>query len=224
MCGSTSESSCTSIIRCIAFIFRVMCAIICVAEACRFFAILFCMLIYTLELVVRCIEVISNVHLKRKSVCNSQSFSKWYSALQIAHKVLYPSLCSLFALILGDGFIIILFCNIATIRAYAILPIEVYWLMPTVSILFSFFVAFALPFAVRVYKASEKMVLSRKVELSYHWHLVTAAKRKLEKRETASMRPILISCGGFFDLEKGAESTYFNLIFARTVDGLLIPT
>lgn len=223
ICDSTSSSTCNATVHLVLFFFRLICSTICNFEACRFFALLFSMLIYILELIVRCIDELSLAHLTRESKNDTLSFSKWYTALRIAHKVLYPPLCRLLALIMGVGFTIILSCNIATIRAYTILPIEVYWLMPLVAVMFSFFEAFALPYAVKVYKSSEEMLHTRKVVLSYHRKMLTTARRKLDKRETAAIRPIVVSCGGFFDLEIGAESSYFDLIFVRTVDGLLIP-
>lgn len=222
VCGSTSNLFCNFIVQLIIFLLRAICVFICDFEASRFFAVLFCMLIYIIELVVGCLEILNQTQVARDLYYNNLSFSKEYMALQITHKTLYKYVCSLFVLIMGDGFLIILCCNLATIRAYDLLPIQVYWLMPVVSIMFSFIIAFVLHFAVKVHESSTRMIYARKIMLGNNRCLVNAAMRKLDRSEIVATRPIAFSCGKLYDLKRGAESTYFYFIFLKTMDGLLL--
>lgn len=51
-------------------------------------------------------------------------------------------------ILMVDGFVIFVTCNLATIRCYNILTLLIYWLMPTVSLFCLFFVYFLLQITV----------------------------------------------------------------------------
>src|SRR5687768_1026945 len=57
ICNSTYNFACV-FAQFIMFVCRISCSIICVTEACRFFSLLFCMLIYIVELEIGCIEIL----------------------------------------------------------------------------------------------------------------------------------------------------------------------
>lgn len=110
-------------------ILRVLCTIICVTEACRFFSLFYCVAMYIFELEIRYIEHINKFVYQCPNFGKEMHILKWYKSLQIAHQTLQSSFSFPVACILGDGFVIIVACNLATLRAYNLLPIEVYWLM-----------------------------------------------------------------------------------------------
>lgn len=204
----------------ILIILRTISAAICVAEASRFFAVLYPFCLHIVELEVRCIEIIANIPYKYFN--REIPFLRWYNSLQIAHQTLHPSLSLNIALILGIGFIIIIAGNLGTIRAYNVLPLEVYWLMPIMAVTTICFSSFVFLFAVKINEWTKKIIQERKDMMFKNRSMFLVYQCKIIKKKYAAIRPIHFSCGIIFDLERGTDSNYFYWVFLRTIDSLLI--
>lgn len=212
LCVSTDVgSNYTFVLNVTLLILRVLCTVICVTEACRFFSLFYCVAMYIFELEIRYVEHIYKLVYQYSNFGKGIHILKWYKSLQIAHQTLQSSFSLLVACILGDGFVIIVACNLATLRAYNLLPIEVYWLMPMVAVVTALFVAFVLSFAIKINERTSKSIRMKK-----------SNENQKVRKQYAAIRPVVFSCRGLFHLKRGTESGYFYWVFLRTIDGILV--
>lgn len=213
-----------------------LCTIICLTETCRFLALHLTVVQYWLEMEVTCLELIQRIPSSNGD--NDHLFFKWYSAHQIADQSFWAPLCTLVAILMGDGFAVFVVCNVGTVKGFSILPLEVYWILPLVSLISTFFTSFLLPFGIETWVKSKQIINWRRNGNMVFDALQRKAKEKQEKivsrrcigwsskilrRKYVAIRPIGLSCGSFFPLKRGAESTYFYWIVWQTADRVLLP-
>jgi len=103
-------------------------------------------------------------------------------------------------------------CNIATVKGYDDLPANVYWAMPLISCLLTFFALLLLPIAIDSATRSSVFLFERRND-----HKLSTRMRKVYK----SLRPVSICCGSIYVLENDVKRQYFNGIIQRTCDGIL---
>lgn len=195
----------------ITFILRVVLTAICNGEACRFFAMyLGLIILHWIELISKSLELVGCAK-------TANNFIRMYSSLQVVNTSLLAPFNFLIGLLMGSGFIIFVVCNVASIKAYYVLPAQVYWFMPAVSILVAGFVYFFLTLVVEVCLVSQAMVQQRTKD-SYGYPSKVTFECKVITRILRTLKPIEFSCGGFYCLEKGTEATFCYWVLYRTVD------
>ncbi|CAL8135273.1 unnamed protein product [Orchesella dallaii] len=187
-----------------------------VFECCRFNAIYFPTFFYMLELQTRCLDALKSLPLNKGL---DVKFFKWYSALRIADQSYKGPMSSMIGILMANGFVIFTVCNVVTIKGFHILPLEVYWFAPTVSVLCAFFIYFLLPIAIESHKRSQQLIWAR---ASAYMGTVGPLERKLIRKKSRALRPVTFHCGPLMALEIGVDREYFAGIFLRTVDGLLL--
>lgn len=216
------------------FILRFYLSTVCVMEACRFYAIYFPMLLQNLEYKLRCVHIVFKHTLP---FVNSQlyglTFFKWYNMCLVANRISTDVWCSLLAVLQGDGFFIFVTCNVASFKCYGIIPIQVYWLMPTVSFACAIIHFYFLPLLIQIRTHSENLLIERKRHLFLYCYQVSSEysnngfvlkgfwNRKFYSRKLRSLRPMGFSCGPFFQLTN-IKSQYFYDVFLRSVEGILL--
>ncbi|CAL8135241.1 unnamed protein product [Orchesella dallaii] len=215
----SNDSECAKIYNIFMLVYGFILGNICVSTACRFFAIYFSMLVYICELQLRYLDTLNRLPL---GVAMDLKFFKWYSALRIANQVYEGPLSWMVAILIGDGFIIFVVCNVATIKGYYIFPIEVYWLAPAVSLICAFFAKFLLPVAIESDMVSRKLIWKR---ASYFDQGGNAPlKKKIVRAKYRAVRALTFKCGSLMRLEFGVDRMFFAGIFDRTMDILLMPS
>ncbi|CAL8135277.1 unnamed protein product [Orchesella dallaii] len=147
-------------------------------------------------------------------------FFKWYNAFRVADQSYKGPISSMIGILMGNGFLIFAVCNVVTIKGFHILPLEVYWFAPTVSLLCAFFVYFLLPLAIESNKRSQQLIWTR-ASMTY-MDTVGSRKRKWIQKQLRALRPVTFHCGSMMALEVGVDREYFAGIFFRTVDGILL--
>lgn len=228
ICVKNTES-CTSILKILVVLLRIFCATICVVEACRFFPLYFLQLLYHLELRLKAVEILNRlvpgpVLDSECNVLRYRRFLNCYSLLELSENILEGTISTLVAILMGDGFVIFVVCNLATIRCFNILPLLIYWLMPTVSLVCLFFVFCLLQ--ITVGSSSEYANVIEKVRKSFSVdkkELRNSLNIKIIKRKIRNLKPVYASCGRFYKLRRGTETDFYFQVFVRTVDGILLP-
>ncbi|CAL8135275.1 unnamed protein product [Orchesella dallaii] len=190
-----------------------------VFECCRFNAIYFPTFFYLLELQTRCLDALKSLPLNKGL---DVKFFKWYNALRIAEQSYKGPMSSMIGILMANGFVIFTVCNVVTIKGFHILPLEVYWFAPTVSILCAFFVYFLLPLAIESHKRSQQLIWTRASMTYMNTVGAEARKRKWIRKQFRALRPVTFHCGSMMALEVGVDREYFAGIFFRTVDGIML--
>lgn len=207
---------------------RIIASMICTIEACRFYSILLPFTAYWLELLLSSLEILNQIPYGRS---HHVSFLKWYSTLQISVQTIEKTLNMILGVMMGTGFIIFVGSNIGTVRAYNILPLIVYWLLPTVSLLCIFFIFLLLSLAAEshtlTFRITKRRIRECKLSFGYGKNNLfkvplTKEIRSIMKRYDA-VKPLGISCAGLYPMKRGSDVTFFYLAFLRSVDGMLLP-
>jgi len=197
-------------------IFRLISSFVCVMEAAQFCSIIVSFIAFMLELLARCLDDLQHIPSGSMS-----EFVTNYQALQLVNQFTNQPISPTIALMMGIGFVMFVVSNIATIRFFQKIPIHVYWLAPTISVICAFLVLFLLPLVVDVHRQSSKMLRNR-MKVVQTCRCVRVWK-KVRVLQIKSLRPIVYSCGSIVKLGPGVERMYFYGIVLRTLDGLLLP-
>lgn len=215
-------------------IIRIYLSAVCAMEACRFYAIYFPTVLQLLEYQLRCVNMVFLYTLPFvEDQLYGLTFFKWYNACLVARRISLDAWCSLIAILQGVGFVIFVTCNVASFKCYGIIPLQVYWIMPTVSIACAFIHYCFLPLNIQVRTLCDRYLKARKHQLYLYCYQPSSENhvnsfalkgfwnRKLYARKLRSLRPMGFSCGPFFEMTN-IKSQYFYDIFLRSVDGILL--
>lgn len=196
---------------CSTFALRVYFSLVCVTEACRFLVIFGSLVLgYWAEMTIRTLEILNQIPLLERE---QSTFKCLYSALTLVHKGLAEQLNLLIGTSLGIGFVVLVICNVAVVKAVGLVPFEIYWMLPVVAVMVACIYYVLLPLAVKI-KVLSDMIVEKRKKISGSSRL----KRQCTKREFVSLLPIGFSCGNFYPLETGSEASYFYWVIYRTTD------
>lgn len=197
------------------FALRMFLGFVCVAESCRFLVVyLFIVLVYYEETIIRIIELLKGIPLQRKK---QDLFITLYLALNLAHQSMLEPVNTLIGNLMGIGFLIFVTCNVAAIKAFGLVPLQVYWLLPLVSIIVGFTIYILLPLIIVIHVQSDRLIKKR-TRISIATSAFSRHERRLTKRRFVAIRPLVYSCGSFYTLEYGMEATFFYCAIYRTAD------
>ncbi|CAL8085566.1 unnamed protein product [Orchesella dallaii] len=219
ICGD--DKVCTYFTNFIILFARIIVVIICVSESCRFCAFYLSFIGFKFELTSKTLGVISNIPLTVSQELNIYSdFFKYYNALRLVDQSANEAISQLLAFLLGCGFVVFLICNMITLKCFHTMPIHVYWLAPTVSLICLFLMFFLIPLIININRESIKLGERRRKMLAFSkcW----GARRKLMQLRMKCFYPISFKCGNI-KMETGLDRMYFYGIFLRTLDCLLLP-
>ncbi|CAL8135269.1 unnamed protein product [Orchesella dallaii] len=195
---------------------RFVISVISTTTCCRFYAFCFTTCSYVLELQSRCMEKFNRVP---SGIKMDMKLFKWYSSLQIVHQSYKESVSWKILILLGDGFIISVVCNVVTLKRYNI-PIELYWIAPAVSMLCCVFMALFLPIVAQIDVKSRELIRKRAAYSSYDNDM--SFEWKLVRRHFKVMRPITLKFGPFMLMESGIDTVVLEAICTRTIDVVLL--
>jgi len=108
---------------------RFVASTVCGTTACRFYSFMLTLFVTFEELQLRYLEFLYHLPI---DLVTDELFFKWYSSFQVAERIYKWVASSLIFLLMGEGFLIFVVCNITTIKGYYVLPIEMYWLAPII--------------------------------------------------------------------------------------------
>ncbi|CAL8135267.1 unnamed protein product [Orchesella dallaii] len=188
-------------------------------ECCRFAAIFYSTLFYMFELQTCYLAALERLPIESRM---DVKFFKWYNALRIADQSYKGSMSSMIEILMANGFVIFVVCNVISLNCYHILPIEVYWFAPTLSLLCVFFIYFLLPLAIESSIKSQQLIFTRSSLRKINLETGVCSKWRWIRKQYSALRPVTFHCGSRMALEEGVDRTYFAGVFFRTVDGLLL--
>lgn len=214
-----------SVTEIITFLLRCLCGIICVAEGCRFVPLVLLLLILRLELQQSSLEVVDmigqEITLNNNTSNSYIKFLKWYSTFQMSFDALKSPVADLVAVLMGDGFVLLVVCNLASLRCYNTLPLLVYWFMPTMSLLCTSVMYLLLQFTVETHNKSRELII--RVAKRFVGFQGAKVLGKILKRKLKLLQPITITCGSFYNLNREAPLEYYMHVAIQTSDGVLLP-
>ncbi len=211
---------------------RVALSVICYMEACRFFAVYFPTLLLIIEYRLKCLHMVymCTTPLSQDPIYGL-TFFKWYQITQVVDNISKSAWCTILATLMGCGFSIFVICNVATLSCYGIIPLEVFWLMPTVSVACAVLNYFMFPLLIEVRTNSENMLNERRHKIYLYSYRITEGlngfcikgfwNRKFYWRKLKCLRPMEFACGPFFKMTN-IKAQYFYDVFLRSVDGIML--
>lgn len=219
--SNSSLITCEKIFQVLTFLLQFILVYIRSAENIRFI-IVFCVIFtYWLELQDTCFKIIQAIY---QITQNKLIVFKWYSAWRLAHQ--YEWFNQIIASLMSLGFVILVMCNIITLRCVGVLgSFKVYIHFPLVSMITGFFVKTVMSCIVKTNVQSEKLILKIIKECFVVKSKVFDGRRNSESKVALklwkSAQPVSYFCGQYFKLVKGAELIYLYLVMLRTMEGLL---
>ncbi len=226
-CTEQSKESNSSLLTCenffqvLTFLLQFILVYIRSAENIRFIIVFCALFTYMLELQETCFKIIQAVY---QTTENKLVVFKWYSAWRLAHQ--YEWFNQIIASLMSLGFVILVMCNIITLRCVGVLgSFKVYIHFPLVSMITGFFVKIIMSCIVKTHVQSEKLIL----KIIKEWYVVKSkvfdGRRNRESTVALklwkSAQPVSYFCGHYFKLVKGAELIYLYFVVLRTMEGLL---
>lgn len=201
---------------------RSIAGLIASVETARFYSLIFPLGSYWLELHQTTLEILNQIPQGKR---NDISFLKWYASFQINVQLIKRPIDLIFGLLMTTGFSVFVAFNIGTIRAYDILPLIVYWFLPTISLLSMFFAMMMLPLLIELYEQSFHIIRRRikECQLIFTHKKVDFKEQRYIVKRYNSIKSLELSCAGLFPLVKGSDVDFFYLAVCRSVDGMLLP-
>lgn len=188
-----------------------------IGEACMLLAFYLPKMVYLIE-----VQFDMLIHLNQISFDKPERFLSWYQTVHIWDNILVPYVNCMTGSMMGCGFIIFIVSNVITLKCYDMLPFVHYLVAPFCSISAFAVVYFSLPFVVHIAECTGGMISERKKYFNEHAFIrVDRKAQNYVKRKFAVVKPMLTSCGGFYYLKSGTETTYYFDVLLRTIDLLL---
>lgn len=219
-CGDWHQ--CTPLADWIVYILRWAFLYLALFEGCRFCAICFHTLLYLFERQIHCLYVL-NWFPHKKDSDYGFVYCRWYTVLRVADRLCNEEFCSVMCVAMGSGFTLWVGVNVISLKCYNILPLSVYWLMPTLSIVIFILTAVGLSAVVNVRAESETQLFKTKILIANRMQVIRVVERKFNSRKLKSMRPISLKCGSLYSLTRDNQITFFYDVVLRTVDGCMLP-
>lgn len=191
-------------------------------EGCRFCAIFFPTILYLFERQMHCLYVLGLFHQRLDSIYGLVHF-RWYTTLKVADRLCNEAFCWVMCVAIGSGFTLWVGVNVISLKCYNILPLSVYWLMPTISVVILILAAVVLSTVVKIRDNSKSQLFRVKVLLTSKVQLSRMMSSKLITRKLRSLKPISMKCGQLFPLTQDSKVRFFYDVVLRTVDGCMLP-
>ncbi|CAL8135247.1 unnamed protein product [Orchesella dallaii] len=211
-----TSSLCKLTYDCSIWVVRFAVSVISTTTVCRFYAMILTTSTYILEIKSRYLDTLQRLPF---GIAMDLKILKWYQALQIANAGLKKQYSWIFAIMMGDGFIVCVVCNVVSVKRFG-LPIELYWLAPTVSLMGGFFMFVFLPVAIESGVKSKKFIWDRSNHITLNKHGLY--HRTLVRRRLKALRPVPFYCGSIMPFEFGMDRMFFVGVFLRTIDVFLL--
>jgi len=190
-------------------------------EGCRSSSIILSMLVYWLEMQMKCLRQIGSLCLSNR-IEDQYLFLRMYSELQISYKTCKQGIGILMGILMSGGFVVFVTCNVLVIKGYHIVPLSVYVGLALTSVLCGFFIYLLLPVGIEVFRNTDELLRQRKNWFERSQSVDTKARACIKKMY-AAMQPQTVNCSSFLTLRKESDSGYFFQIFLKTVDGTFLP-
>lgn len=198
--------------RLIYFALRSILSMACVTEACRYLGFLICLCLpFWMEMVLKILKLL-DAGMKHGKW---DHFSLNYAILQFLHQSILKPVNLVVGIFMGVGLSCFVVCNIATMKAFNILPLPIYCLMPILSLVKASVFAIIITVLVMSHEISKRILQQGAGVLRTKYGRF---RRKLMLRRLQAFKPITFSCAGSFKLVKGEDLTYFSHVVYRTVD------
>ncbi|CAL8068082.1 unnamed protein product [Orchesella dallaii] len=120
-------------------------------------------------------------------------------------------------LTMGMGYCIVVLALSATCRGIFLIPIEIYWLFPTVAVFCVIMLIVALPCATFVFNCS--------LSIKRDWILRLNGlirRKKFYRAHLRSLQPIAFYFGSYRELNNDSKAVYIQSIIERFMNGLLL--
>lgn len=223
LCGG--YTACSEEMSWVVIALRSVVTYVAISEACRFLFVFWILALFLVERQMHCFHILSKMA-KSPDAEYGLGFFRWYSILQTADRQCNESFATIIANALGGWFMIWIAVNIFMIKCVTTLPLTVYWMMPIASIIIFVFSGFTLTFIVNSRVAGESELFAIKLFLEEHQRTPESKRMKFNKKlvltKLAHCKGIILRCGQFFHVKEENKITYFNDVFTRTIDGIML--
>lgn len=143
------------------------------------------------------------------------AYLHWYSTLRVADRLCNDAISSIMCVVLGAGFTLWVGVNVISLKCYNILPLSVYWVMPSLSLIILVLVAVMFSTLVQILAESESQLFAAKIFLANRKGIRQKVNRKLVSRKLRSTRAISLKFGNFFPLTQKSKITYIYDVAMR---------
>lgn len=152
----------------------------------------------------------------------SDEFYLWYLKFYIVSHGWGTAASEWIRVLMSSVFGLIVVCNVVTIRFFGVVPLEVFWFMPTAAIMNTSTLYLIFPYLIGCHEETKELISQKRKRLASVSISTSFFGRKLGLRKLKSLRTVAMHCGGMFPLKKQTKAEFFFAIVQRTLDGILL--
>lgn len=194
-------------------------ALITVSEFMRLHGLFETLFLYWFELQSKCLRGMGKQ-------LRSRNFFVMYSQFRICSRILEDALYSFSYSTMAALFAIQVACNVLTVNFAKMLPPGINCVAAGISGVTFFVTVVLLHSMANCHGMTERLILFRRRLLRTSPEERTGIRsrggQKIESKVLKSIRPVSTKCGSFYEVKYESVFTYFNGIFQRTVDVVLL--
>lgn len=191
----------------------VICTFVAV-EIGRFYAIFFLFFICGIIIYIDYIEKVLEGKQHGKTVQLTDASFLDYHNCQLVINILNPVLKHEIACLMFTGLMIAVVSNVAIVQCYEVFPWYLYYSCILVNILTLTIIYCTLPFGTESFEKTLNALDQWKAELGN----CSLGQLRIMKRMHRSLKPVYVTCGTFFKLERETKSGYFDSIWGYCID------
>jgi len=118
---------------------------------------------------------------------------------------------------MGVGYCIVILTMSSTVRGFYILPMEIYWLFPVVTVICFIMLLVALPYATFIYKYSYSLKLKWKLRMNE-----LKLRKKYYRKQLRALWTVCFYFGSYRELNDESKTVYIESIIERFMNGILV--
>jgi len=204
----------------LAFVVRVLILFFAFAELTRTFSFLLIYLIGNLQMLLDCLALIQKQTALLTLSSQFKSPFHIYARVRLILRITSNSQGVSTAALMWAGLVLSVCVNFACLKLHSIIPMPLFLVFPTISILIPTIVAETLPDAINCFEKSRELIknwgtrtMTRKVNNAFYL------------KKVRSLRPLKLYAKvpgyNLFLLKKSTQATYYSIIIIYTVNGLI---
>lgn len=143
-----------------------------------------------------------------------EKFCNFYQIGCIVMKTWEVALAEWIRIFMSTLFIVIVTCNVITVKYSKVVPLSLLWLFPIFSIINACVVYLVFPFLCGLIGYTKNIILQYK--------MICYGRGKTEYKVILSLRPMSIKCGETFLLRRKTKSEFYMAVVQRTIEGILL--
>lgn len=199
----------------ISFSIRFLLSTLFIAEAGRLFSSFIALMLYWLEMLSCYLDWIQASQPTTKDF----TFTRRYVKCQLVVQTWETAFSEWIRIMMTTIFVLIVLSNIATVRCIFNIPLSLYWLVESISVMGTFVMSLVLPQVTGLHqRRTERMLRDKRKNMANGsqgpWQI------RLKLRELKILRTISVKCGNSFVMKRSTKISFYGSIIQTTMNGI----